>query len=119
MLPPDQDLAARRPVWDALQMFWMDTDPALFLESAVRICTRSAYSLDEIEQIFWHEVKPAAEFNLCDIAGEWTGFDLDWLTTRILETHRSGSGLPVAALHEYADKWWQRLREGILQSRAG
>jgi hypothetical protein len=76
-------------------MFWMDTDPEQELESAARICARSKYSIAEIEQIFWNEVRPAVRFNLQSIAGEWTGFEIGWLSQRILETHRFGRKPPL------------------------
>ncbi len=113
MLPPDQDLADRRPIWDALQMFWMDTDPDLFLETAARVCARSKYSLHEIEAIFWNEVRPAVKFNLMSIAGEWTGFDLEWLTQRILKVHRYGEVPPSPLPDRDAQSWWDRLRDAI------
>src|SRR5580692_7565286 len=56
MLPPEQDLADRRPIWNVLQMFWMDTDPEEELEYAARVCAGSKYSVPEIEEIFWNEV---------------------------------------------------------------
>jgi hypothetical protein len=64
MLAREHDLPDRCPIWDELQMFWMDTDPNIFLESAARVCAQSKYSLPEIEQIFWNEVRPAVRFNL-------------------------------------------------------
>jgi len=36
-----QDLKDRHPLWDELQMFWMDTDPAIFLKGAAQACARS------------------------------------------------------------------------------
>ena len=115
MPPPHDDLADRRPVWDILQMFWMDTDPNLFLADAARICAASKYTLDEVGQIYWNEVRPAVEFNLQSIAGEWTGFDLDWLTNRILEVHCSGA--PRSA-DRYAQAWWNKLRDAITDASA-
>jgi len=117
MLPPDKDLDDRRPVWDALQMFWMDTDPAIFLETGARVCARSKYSLDEIEQIYWNEVQPAVEFNLKSVAGEWTGFEIEWLVERILKTHHFGRPLPVLPFDRYASAWWEKLRPEIERAR--
>lgn len=110
MLPPEQDIADRQVVWDALQMFWMDTDPGIFLAGAARICKSSKYSLEEIEQIYWNEVMPAVEFNLQSIAGEWTGFHIDFVTERVLETHRFGK--PIHP-DPYAAKWWEKLRDAM------
>jgi hypothetical protein len=69
MLPPEQDEEDRRPIWDTLQMFWMDTDPEDFLRSSAEICARSKYSISEIEAIYWNEVRPAVGANLYSVAG--------------------------------------------------
>ena len=31
MRPPGEDIEDRAPVWDYMQNFWMDTDPAILL----------------------------------------------------------------------------------------
>jgi hypothetical protein len=99
-------------------MFWMDTDPALEVDHAARVCAASKYSIEDLEQIFWNEVRPALEFNLRSPAGEWTGVDLDWLTTRVLQTHRFGRSLPVKLLHRDSAEWWLELRNRILLLRS-
>ena len=121
MLPPEADLESRRPVWDVLQMFWMDTDPELFLEVAVRVCAESKYALSEIEAIYWNEVQPAVKFNLdgLDPAPDWAGFELGWLERRILDTHRFGRPLPSRVLRPEDARWWARLAQGISAARAG
>src|SRR5579872_3970168 len=108
MLPPEQDQAARRPIWDSLQEFWMDTDPGISLQEIAGICARSKYSIHELEQIFWNEVRPAVRFNLWSVAGEWAGFELNWLSARILRKHRFGR-TPEKLLDPYANRWWTKL----------
>lgn len=111
MKPPADDLDARAPVWDALQYFWMDTDPVPLLPSIARTCAASPYSIAELEAIYWNEVRPAVAANLrIPTAPEWAGFDLDWLTTRILQTHRYGRPLPWRWLRPHARGWWEALR---------
>jgi hypothetical protein len=117
MLAPEEDQADRRPIWDELQMFWMDTDPAIFLESAARICANSKYSLPEIEQIFWNEVRPAVRFNLLSVAGAWTGFETGWLSKRVLSANRYGRRLPIGFLHPHSSFWWKKLRDEIERVR--
>jgi hypothetical protein len=117
MLAPEQDLADRRPIWDELQMFWMDTDPALFLKGAAQVCARSKYTLTEIEHIYWNEVCPAVRFNLFSLAGAWQGFHIDWLSERILKTNRFGRRLPIRFLHRYVNDWWEKLRSEIERER--
>ena len=114
---PDQDLRDRRPIWDELQIFWMDTDPMIFLKSAAQACARSKYSLSEVEQIFWNEVRPAVRFNMMSLLGEWAGFEIAGLSQRILETNRFSKKLPVKYLHPHSGYWWSRLCTEIEQLR--
>ena len=118
MKPPERDLDARRPIWDDLQMLFMDIDPADELAALARTCAASPYSIDELEAILFNEVLPACRFNMFDLpAPEWQGFDLDWLEQRILRKHRFGRGRPIV-LRRYTAGWWTRLRPLIEQERA-
>ncbi|WP_133162246.1 DUF7079 family protein [Hyphococcus luteus] len=117
MLPPGEDLKDRQPVWDYLQYFWMDTDPEILFPRIVNICANSKYSLDEIEQIFWNELEPAVGFNLWGIAGEWAGFEIDWLSERILKKNRFGRPLPLRQLRPHASHWWGRLKSAVSARR--
>jgi hypothetical protein len=118
MLPPDQDEDDRRPVWDTLQMFWMDTEPSDCLRSSAEVCARSKYSLSEIEAIFWNEVRPAVGFNMYSgAAPEWAGFEIGWLSKRILQKNRFGRRLPAKFLNPYANGWWKKLRVEIERVR--
>jgi hypothetical protein len=117
MLAPEQDQADRRMIWDELQMFWMDTDPKIFLDSAARTCARSKYSLPEIERIFWNEVRPAVRLNLMSIAGEWRGFEIGWLSRQIQKTNRHGRSLPIQCFHPHSSFWWRKLSDEIERMR--
>jgi hypothetical protein len=119
MQPPQDDLAARTPVWDALQMIFMDTDPGIFLPSMAEVCARSPYTLAEIEAILFHEVLPACRFNLfAGPAPEWAGFATEWLVQRILRKHRFGRRRPLL-LRRYTLGYWQKLAPLIEARRAG
>jgi hypothetical protein len=114
MKHPAEDIESRRPVWEVMQMFWMDTDPADILSDIAKVCVESPYTIEELERIFWNEVRPAVSFNLLDWpAPEWQGFDIDWLTTRILDVNRFGKKLPIRWLPSYSKNWWRRLSKAI------
>ncbi|MCB1559971.1 MAG: hypothetical protein KDI75_02530 [Xanthomonadales bacterium] len=116
---PALDLIDRSVIWDHMQMLWMDVDPAREVEGLARICARSKYSMSELEAIFWNEVRPAVSFNMTLLpAPEWTGFEIEWLKTRILEKHRFGARLPWKFLHPYSSMWWFQLRHAIQTLRA-
>ncbi|WP_341676588.1 hypothetical protein [Niveibacterium sp. SC-1] len=114
MLSPEADLADRIPVWDAMQMFWMDTDPAGELDFVLRVCARSKYSIEELKRIYWNEVRPAVAANLWAMpAPEWAGFRRDYLVERVMRKHRYGRRLPWAWLHPHATWWWRELEAGL------
>ncbi|MEZ5584011.1 MAG: hypothetical protein R3F37_15855 [Candidatus Competibacteraceae bacterium] len=114
MIHPEHDLEDRSVVWDYMQNFWMDTDSTVLLPEVGRICAESKYSLDELEAIFWNEVRPAVSFNMAMLpAPEWAGFDVEWLKQRVLKKHRFGRSLPRKWLHPYSASWWSRLRVEI------
>lgn len=115
------DLADRRPVWDALSDMFLDTDISLSREWRVRVLAESPYSVDDLERILVDEVYPVCKYNLLCVAGEWTGFDLDWLEEQILRRlasrwrflpatsiKRLGSGLPSE---------WSLMKTAIIATR--
>lgn len=118
MKHPAEDVDDRSVVWDALQYFWMDTDPAALLRGIARICAGSKYSLAELEAIFWNEVRPAVAFNLrIPTAPEWAGFDSEWLIARVLATHRFGKPLPWRWRHRDSQRCWETLRGAVVALR--
>jgi hypothetical protein len=120
MKPPSEDLEDRAKIWDYMQNFWMDTDPDILLPEVARVCAESKYTLDELEAIYWNEVRPAVSFNLAMFpAPEWAGFETEWLKDRVLRKSRFGKKLPRKWLHPYSASWWHRLRTGIVQRRGG
>jgi hypothetical protein len=95
MTAPEDDIENRLPAWNALQMFFMDTDPAFLLDSIGATCARSPYSVGEIEQILFNEVLPTCRLNMfAGVAPEWAGFEAEWLKSRILKKHRFGRSRP-------------------------
>ncbi|SFN90771.1 hypothetical protein SAMN05660284_02498 [Formivibrio citricus] len=89
MKPPHEDVEFRMPVWQALGEFFLDNEPNL--EYVARVCAESPYSLGELDQILFNEVWPALSPNLASMAGEWAGWDREWLTKRVLEKYKTGS----------------------------
>ena len=59
MKKPEDDLEARKVVWDAMHVLWLDTDvDEIYLPTSAAQCAKTAYTIAELEQIFWHEVYP-------------------------------------------------------------
>ena len=85
MTPADQDIENRRPVWHALSDLFLDTElQDCNLSSIARTLVESPYSVTEIETILYREVYPVCIPNLLCVAGEWEGFNCQWLEESIL-----------------------------------
>ena len=79
------DLKRRRPVWSVLSELYLDTE--LDESDHERICSvlvRSKYSALQLEEILYRELHPVLFGNLLSVAGEWAGFDEQWLEQSIL-----------------------------------
>jgi len=119
--PADEDLASRRPAWEALSEMFLDNDPALSRQWRAERLAGSPYSLDQLEHILVDEVNPVCRYNLMPVAGEWAGFNSEWLEARIL--HRLHS--PLRFLHRLAMRRlapdlreeWRATRDAIVASR--
>jgi len=70
----------RAAIWEALAELWLDTElqPCQHAHIA-RILHDSGLSRAEIEAILLYEVAPAVWSNLWSVAGQWSGFDAQWL----------------------------------------
>ena len=114
MLPPEKDLERRQIVWDAMHVLWLDTDIDEFhLAGAARICAKTDYTLEELEQIYWLEVYPVMRSNAWGPAGEWQPFDTNDLIKIILERHKFGRRLLFKSMRWYAMHYWTKLKAQI------
>lgn len=110
---PQHDLDDRLPVWDAMQMLFADIDPADEIDNIARVCACSKYSLAELEIILYDEVFPACRFNYYSLpAPVWHGFDINWLTPRILEKQRHGKRR-LWLSRRTVDSEWARIKPRI------
>lgn len=113
-------LDERFPVWDALSEFFLDTEhDAADYDRIAGILAKSSYSTEELRDILSFEVTPVCRWNLFSIAGEWSGFDREWLNARILP--RKDQRPRWAYAHFY--KWlyqrhWKRVADLIDAHRA-
>jgi hypothetical protein len=74
------EIEKRQPVWLALSEFYLDTE--LTIKDLDRVSEKiidSGYSLQEIKEIDLYEVFPLLKSNLLTVAGNWAGFDQQWI----------------------------------------
>jgi hypothetical protein len=83
------ELERRKLVWVALSEFYLDTE--LSNDDYQRIARKlmeSKYTFHEIKKIDTYEVFPVLHKNLLDTAGEWQGFDEEWLCEQCLDRYK-------------------------------
>ncbi len=73
----------RPEVWMALADQFLDTETRTWIPSTALLIVKAGYSIEEAKDILRYEVSPAVSFNSWSVAGEWAGWDEDWLTDRI------------------------------------
>jgi hypothetical protein len=89
-----EELERRRPVWTALAELWLDNElDELDGERLAEVLARSTFDELELRAIHDSEVAPAVAANLDSIAGEWAGFDPQWLEERCRETATRRTGV--------------------------
>lgn len=118
MRPPADDVEGRLPVWQALGELFLDTEPDI--EHLTEVCAESPYALDELDRILFRELWPALSANLFSPAGQWAGWDDDWLVARVLEKARPGSARRwwMNPLKLYHLSPWFGIRRAIARQRA-
>lgn len=113
-----QELQSRAPLWEALADFWLDTELTdLSFDHIARVIAESPYSMAEIRDIHDYEVAPAVSGNLACVAGEWGGFNSEWLTAKChayaLRRHsvlfRARIWLQRRLLRSFTERYWQQL----------
>lgn len=80
---------------------FLDTDVRLFYVNVARVCAESPYSQEELERIFREEVAPVLEPNLRSVAGEWAGFDPEWLVEMISSRQPSPCWMKSRATNDF------------------
>lgn len=78
----------RVPVWRALSDLYLDTDVTMFYAHIAETLADSPFPLDALRDILLEDVHPALYGNLLIVAGEWAGFEDEWLLPRIAEVRR-------------------------------
>lgn len=73
----------RRRLWVALSELFLDTEVRWCFPWVAQQAIELEFPWSEVETILYQEVAPVVSHNLFDLAGDWTGFDPDWLSESI------------------------------------
>lgn len=80
------NISHRKPIWIALSELYLDTELEQYDFNLIATKIKeSPFSFEEVKQINKEEVFPILFTNLLSVAGEWTGFQEEWLITKITQ----------------------------------
>jgi hypothetical protein len=109
-----EELERRRPVWTALADLWLDAEwNDAERDRLAAALARSTFDELELRAIHDGEVAPAVAANLDSVAGEWSGFDPDWLAARCAAAAEERRGL-FGRLREFLRSSGRNARAGAL-----
>lgn len=85
----EQQIEARQPLWDALSTLWLDTEVTdQDREWIARVMADSGLTIAELWHVYSVEVAPVVFMNRYSYAGQWAGFNPEWLRREILRNLR-------------------------------
>ena len=110
------EISKRKPVWLVLSEFYLDTElrDADF-QRISKILKESGYSLKELKRINYEEVAPVVSPNTYSVAGEWTGFNEEWLIEEIVKrlNQKKGNSIFNKIYKKYIDSitnnYWEQI----------
>jgi hypothetical protein len=110
----------RFPVWEALSEFFLDTElQADDYERIIKVLAASPYTENEIEDILISEVGPVCGPSFFFLAGEWLGFDSQWLKKKIVP--RIGKTMRPRWLYKLRYFWayheWNKVCKLVASAR--
>jgi hypothetical protein len=123
MKATEAQIEERLPVWEARSDFFLDNElQSGDYERIARALAATRFTEDEIEEILICEVCPVCRSNTLSPAGEWLGFNSDWLKEKIAP--RCGERLKWKFLFKLSHGWmyvsqWKKVRKLIMEARAG
>ncbi|WP_340202130.1 hypothetical protein [Ascidiimonas sp. W6] len=113
------NIEERKPIWMVLSELYLDTElqesDFIYIASTI---LESPYSFNEVKEINKYEVFPILQPNLLSVAGEWTGFNEEWLVNTIVDSLEKRNvvkkmGIEVSfQLFKWMQKdYWEKLEK--------
>ena len=77
-----------RRVLLALSQLFLDTETEQFEDAIALECNAAGVGPERVEELLFDVLAPVLAPNHRAVAGEWSGFDEDWLMQRVAEPNR-------------------------------
>jgi hypothetical protein len=89
----------------ALADLYLDTQSELFVPNVIQHAEEGGFSSDAVNHILRWEVRPALYKNYLSVAGEWAGWDQNWLVERILDCMKRRPPILIGKDRFMPDEW--------------
>jgi hypothetical protein len=116
-VPPQLDAEAierRKPLWQALADLYLDTQSDLFVPTVISCAEEGGFSLAEVGHVLRWEVRPALYLNYLSVAGEWAGWQEDWLFEHILQQMQRKPPLLIGQ-NRFMPEEWVEIRRTLAE----
>ena len=103
----------QKEVWKSLSEFYLDTE--LQDSDYLRIfksLRKSNLSTEELKEIDLYEVFPSLQANLNSVAGEWAGFNEEWLIQECTKNAKRRGSVFFRLLTRMRNRWSYWMRKG-------
>lgn len=88
MVVENEFINSRKSIWECMSMVYLDTELSENeIDHIVSTLSNSSLTVEEIKQIELFEVFPTLKYNMMATAGEWQGFDEEWLHEQCLKNY--------------------------------
>jgi hypothetical protein len=124
----EKEIALRKPIWLALSELYLDTELSeTDLENIAAVIVEKNLTIAEAKKIDKYEVFPILLPNVLSVAGDWAGFDKDWLFEKIIHHFKANSKISLVTI-EISDflfkginkKYWKQIEiafEGLISNK--
>lgn len=99
----------REQVWTAMAEHFLDTETRHRLPYTAWVCVEARLTTEAAYAIWCREIIPVVGFNLCDVAGEWAGWDDTWLIEQVRRRTRRRWGWPYLGVRKMVASDWNTL----------
>ena len=104
-------ICQRFPVWESLSELFLDTEITECTRAHIAsVLANSEYSLEVLQDILYYEVYPVLKYNLLSVAGEWAGFNREWLIESLVPKINKRSMFSLPLFNKWMfDKEWKEI----------
>ena len=89
-------------VWKSMADHFLDTENREGIPQTALLCVGAGLTVEEAHEVWLREVSPVVGANLLSVAGEWAGWDEEWLVTKVraraLRRRAQRRGKPLSKL---------------------